>query len=463
MCKTLKFVIMDSLSTGHITWREDEGWNKPMVTTKENKRYKEIDTWLANVGLLCRIYGGEYMFVDTANYWCNLASTEAMGNLNTIVDIYNATVNIDKSVKQFHKYIVKRCNINVGKPIPTSVCFGTKRLEVQLKDDDETIEFLDCRSLLDNISNRANSAVSRVCIMPIDTTFIPEEYRFPGKGEILNILMKLFPDLRSLLTVLWHIGNCLVDPVSRPKCLMICGPGGSGKSTLLQQIYSCLVGCCGVLPDGSLVGKSKSMPSEIAEVISSCRMALCYDVDLEKEPLNMSIFKNISGSDYIRVGYHSVKTNCSLTLATNGVVDIEKQPDYLEDAIMRRTASILMNVNALSIPASVIPEDVESRSDFSCTAIYVRMTYEHMPISPKDLLLSMCQSKIDDAMKFIKETTDMIDVFDGLEVINILSKILNKSPISITFKAKLITPLAVMQCGKYTILRGLTVRKHQYN
>lgn len=449
---------METKSKGHIEWRKDVVWDKPMVQTKDRERHKEIDTWLSNSGLLCRIYNGEYMFVDTSNYWCNLASIEAMGRINELVGILNATVNIDKSIRQFHKYIIKRCNVNVGKSIPTSVCIGTERLEIEVDEDGETIRFMESRPLI-QIEKTANPIVAGVCIMPIDTDTIPKFYEFPGRGEILTAMMKLFPDLRGMLTILWHVGNCLVDPVSRPKCLMLCGPGGSGKSFVLQQIFACLTGCCGVIPDGSLVGTSKSMPSEIAEVIASCRMALCYDVDLDKDPLNMSIFKNISGSDYIRVGYNSVKTNCSLTLATNGVVNIDKQSSYLEDAIMRRTASVFMNVNALTIPPGIIPEDSESRLDFSCAAVYIRMTYEHMPISPYDLLLSMCQSKIDTAMIYIEETSSEIDVFDGLEVINILAAILNISSKFVIFKAKLVTQLSVMQCGKYTILRGLTPRR----
>lgn len=450
---------MENSSTGHIQWRKDVKWKENLVKNEADRdRHNQIDTWLVNDGLLCRIYGGEYMYVDTANCWCNLASIEAIGRLNIIVGITNATVNIDKSIRQFQKYMVKRCNVNVGKPIPTSVCIGTERLEIEVDENNSTIAFNECRPLVD-VARRIDKVVKTACIMPIDTDIIPNIYRFPGESTILVALMKLFPDLRSLTTVLWHVGNCLVDPVSRPKCLMICGPGGSGKSTLLQQMFACLTGCCGILPDGSLVGGSRSMPSEITEVIASCRMAVCYDVDLERDPLNMSIFKNISGSDYVRVGSNSIKTNCSLTLATNGVVDIDKQPDYLEDSIMRRTASVLMNVNALSIPSSIIPEDSLSRMDFSCAAIYIRMTYEHMPISPNDLLLSMCQSKIDDAVKYIKEATSDVSVFDGIEVINILSAILKKTPQSIIFKAKLITPLAVIKCGSHVILRGLTVRR----
>jgi hypothetical protein len=165
------------------------------------------------------------------------------------------------------------------------------------------LKLSDCRALVKVVSKDVHPCVMGVCIMPIDTNVIPSIYRFPGEGRILIALMKLFPDPRAFVTILWHIGNCLVDPVSRPKCVMLCGPGGSGKSTVLQQVHSCLGGCCGIIPDGSLVGTSKSMSTDFAEVIASCRMALCYDVDLEAHPLNMSIFKDISGSDYVRVGF----------------------------------------------------------------------------------------------------------------------------------------------------------------
>lgn len=449
---------MTSTDGGVFQWKADAEWDKPMVETKERERYDEIDKWLFYPGLLCRIYGGEYMFVDTANYWCNLASTEAVGRLNTMVGILNATVNIDKSAKQFHKYIVKRCNVNVGKPIPTSVCFGTRRLEIVLDEMTNEILFSNCRVLLNVISKNANPAVSTACIMPIDTDTIPTRYAFPGRGEILISLMKLFPDLRSLYTILWHIGNSLVDPVSRPRCLMLSGPGGSGKSRVLQHVFSCLTGCCGILPDGSLVQEKKSMPDEVAEVVASCRMAVCYDVDLESRLLDMSTFKNISGSDYIRVGYNSVKSNCSLMLATNGVVNIDKQPEYLQDAIIRRTSTVLMNVNALDISPSSMPEDSESRVDFACAAIQVRLQYDSMPISPLDFLLSICQSKIDIALQHIYETRDPISLFDGLLVLNTLSKILNVSRDSITFKAKLISPLTLLYCNDRAILRGLKTK-----
>lgn len=447
----------NSNENGFISWRPDENWLKTLVRSKSKLRNDEIERWLNKLLLLCRINGGEYMFVDTANYWCNLASDEALGRLNVIVDIINATVNLSASTRQFYKPIVKRCNANIGKPLPTSVCIGTERLEIEIGNDPNTIVFQTCRQLINTVPS-SDEIVGTVCIMPVDIDIIPEIYTFPGQGNILHILMRLFPDLRTYTTILWCIGNCLVDPVYRPKCLMLCGPGGSGKSTLLQQVYSCLLGCCGVLRDGSLVGAEKSMSDEISLVVASYRMALCYDMGMDKHPLNMPIYKNISGSDYVRVGHASIKTNCSLMLATNGLVDIDAQPGYLEDSILRRTVSVLMNVNAIDIPNDSIPEDLGSRLDFCCAAIYIRLQYEHMPISPLDLLLTLCQSKIDEVLEHVEESTLEPNLIEAVQAVDIISVILEMSSRELLFKARLVSPMCVVTYNNYSFLRGLKSR-----
>lgn len=443
---------------GMIRSRVDDKWLKKLVRGKDTIKHDQIQKWLSELGLLCRINGGDYMYVDTANYWYHLASSEAMARLNVIVETHNVSVNIADSVKQFYKGIVKRCNTNIGKMIPTSVCIGIERLEVQFDESNHTITFTPCRALV-KIDPKSDPIVGAACIMPIDTILIPDIYRFPGKGDIIAELAKLFPDIRRYTTVLWIIGNCLIDPPTKPKCLMLSGPGGSGKSTMLQQVNNCLLGCSGILPDGCLTSDAKSMPPEVSSVVAGCRIGLCYDVDFDRDPLNMSIYKNISGSDYVRVGHASVKSNCSLMLATNGVVNIEAQREYLNDSIMRRTVSVLMNTSAMKIKDSIIPEDLESRLDFACACIYIRMQYDEMPIVPYDVLLTICQSKIDEVMSYVEETIDPPSILNALAVVDIISGILRISNDDLIFKASIISPMSVVKIGNYEVLKNLTIRK----
>ena len=44
--------------------------------------------------------------------------------------INNATVNFDKSLSAYISHMLKRCDSNVGGVIPTSVCIGSTRFEV---------------------------------------------------------------------------------------------------------------------------------------------------------------------------------------------------------------------------------------------------------------------------------------------------------------------------------------------
>lgn len=61
----------------------------------------------------------------------------------------------------------------------------------------------------------------------------------------------------------------MIDPVVRPKSLLLCGLGGAGKSKVLKMIEDALSGCCGMLcgmlAEGSLTRRSnKSMTADIA-------------------------------------------------------------------------------------------------------------------------------------------------------------------------------------------------------
>lgn len=448
----------DATGKGSLRVRRDALWDKPLVQLGNRGRFNIIDKQFYKPGLMCRINGGEYMFIDTANYWCNLASPELITRVNAVMDITNATVNFEKAIQSYIKYLIKRCNAKVGKSIPTSVCIGVERLEVQFDIDTGVIEFLPSRVLVEGISTDVNAVVSTACIMPIDLTYIPVQYEFPGEGTVLQYLIKLFPSEQDFLMVLWVIGNSILDPVTRPKSMMLLGPGGSGKSTLLKLINAALTGCCKVLPDGSLTTKSNSMSEKVINAVVSARMAICYDVNLEEDSLNMNIFKNISGSDDIRVGDVTCKSSCSLMLATNGRIDVDKQPLYHEDAIMRRVVCITMRVAALSIPEQVPPDEQDIKIDLICASLYCRLRYEYLPVTPISTLVTLCGSKLDQALVHLRGTRNHVSSIDGGQVLQMLSKVLKLSHDQIVFKAKLISPYAVTTAGGIDILRGVTTQ-----
>jgi hypothetical protein len=444
-----------TMEDGSFNWEFDTAWTKPMVETSDSIRHKALNGELYNQGLMCRSQGGDYVFIDTSNSWCNLASHEAMSRIVDLAEMKNVSVSQDKAMRSLNKWITKRCSSRVCNPLPVSVCIGTRRYEMDIDADSRTIRFIPCRPLLTDIAPSAHPAVSQVCVMPVEFDVLPVSYTFPGHGAIMNYLMKLFRDDRDAVTYLWHVGNCLMDPVSRPRTVMLVGPGGTGKSTLMSQLMSSLVGCCSIIPNGALTSTKDEMSTEVSDAISSSRMTICVDVDLEKYRLNMSVFKNISGSDYIRIGYNFIKTNCSLTIGTNDLVNIDTEPSYLSDAILRRVVSIHMNVDALTVPPAVPPESSDARLDFVCACIYIRSRYDSMPVRPLTLLLTLCNSKMNEAVEYIEETDEPVTLFQANEVLLILSSILNLPAESIPVKARLVSPYCVCNISGNAFLRGL--------
>lgn len=435
---------------GEIIWREDEGWDKPMVEMKNRERYDDLDKALYKPGLLCNLDGAQLIFVDVSNSWDNLISESAVVRIEAIIDIKNATVNFSDAFLPYLGHITKRCNHNVAQTPPVSVCIGTSRYELEFDPELKTIGFMLCRPLIPAARSGTKPKVLSVCYQPANHTRVPDAYTFPGLGEILNYLMPLFPDKRDLFTYLWNMGNCMLDPVMRPKTLLLCGPGGSGKSKALKMLEVSISGCCGVLPDGSLTG-SKDMSDIVAQTVISSRMAICYDVNLETAPLNMSVFKNISGSDTIRLGRVSCKTSCSLTLATNGLVNTLAQPGYFEDSIMRRLMAIEMNVNAMDAPFATDPNEIVPKLDFLCAGLYARLTFDSPPLSPMCVVLTLTMRNYPRAKLLIREETSRPpSTVECVEVLALLSHIMGVLPSEVSRKAKLISPTTVFESeGQY--------------
>lgn len=444
-----------------LEWAKDDSWKTPFVDYGGSERFKAIETQLGHKGLLALAEGERYMFIDVLNYWCNLAARVSMIRLCGLMEIKNVTVNYPEATVGFNDFITNWCDSNEATQIPVSVCIGTSRLEVTIIPEKKTLVFTDSRTVIERKPHfgKIPDAVYRMCIMPVRSTIYPVRYVYPGKCTLLGYLAQVLPDTRDLVTILWHVGNSVVDPVSNPKSLMLYGPGGSGKSTVLRVINNSLGSCCGLLPSGCLTSKSEVMPITVSSVIASNRMAVCYDVALDEQPLNMTIFKNISGSDYVRVGDHSVKTNCSLAIATNGHPDIKKQPEYNSDAIMRRIVGLHMEVSALDIPNTGEPMRQDDKIDFVCASIYTRMMYEYIPVSPTVVLSTLTSSRYIEARSMIEETTGSVHVDDSVEVLCIIGCLIKVPPERVAYKARLISRSAVCEFGGRLLIRGLCPKR----
>jgi hypothetical protein len=108
-----------------------------------------------------------------------------------------------------------------------------------------------------------------------------------------------------------------------PKSLLRLGAGGT-----VRILTGCLAGCHCIVPDGLLNSSTKSIPPPLVQKLVGSRIAMCYDLELGKDKLNLGLFKNIVAADFFDVSGVSCSTSVSLFAASNGEVDVVAQPEY---------------------------------------------------------------------------------------------------------------------------------------
>ena len=55
------------------------------------------------------------------------------------------------------------------------------------------------------------------------------------------------------------------------------------------------------IPDNILTRSHTNVEERIAEIVVKSRLVTCYELDFKKKEVNMSMFKNITGSDYVGI------------------------------------------------------------------------------------------------------------------------------------------------------------------
>lgn len=452
--RTLLFSTMAS-----ITYRSDNRWNKPAITLPGSEKWDLIDRHYVRKGLLAELAGQQMMFLDTANYWIPLVSKTAALRVSQVIGNENASVNYGGSFEPYYGKMSKACSSNSFTYTPVSTCVGTERLSIELDKATRTLKFDVAAPYPISHAGSIPPFIHGLCFQPTDHITVPELYVFPGLGTILDFVRPLFPDVRSMITYMWAIGNAARDPIARPRCVMLCGPGGSGKSTMLRMATSAMQGVTNLIPDNILTRDHPSLGEKVAQTVIKSRLVTCYELDLNKYEINMSMFKNITGSDYVKVGEFMSKAVCSFAIATNGIPDISRQPELTEDSISRRLVCVKMNVDTAEAPYQPDPARDLDKVDFHCACLYIRMCYQDLPISPDNLLLSLCLSKYHEALKYIDvDCGNSVSVLDGKAVISTIAAVLDTAEYRVIERCRLISMSSLTNTPLGEIIKGMKCR-----
>lgn len=444
---------------GSIECYVDRNWLTPLISLPGSNRWDDIDTHLIKRGLIAELSGQSMMYLDVANHWIPLGSREAAVRVSQLVGNDNVSVNYITAYLPYYSRLKKACALNSFKHVPLSTCIGTRRLAIEYNANDRSLAFHECAPY-DVQSDRPDTPdiVYDLCYKPTAHVSIPMTFRYPGMGTVMNFLRPLFPNCQDLVTYMWIIGNCARDPVARPRCMLLCGPGGSGKSTALRMASGAMQGACEDIPNGLLSSRSPSSEQAVGQAVLSSRLVTCSELDLDNGTVNMSLMKNITGADYVKVGEFSARAICSMAVATNGVPDVDRQPEFTSDALTRRIVCIKMDVDTAKVAYEADPTTDIDKVDFHCCCLYMRMKYNDLPISTDSLLLTICMSRYFVARRYVRDCTNEVqDTEASSKVIPILAGIMGCDQQRIIDRCNLVSCTVVMHTSYGYVIKGMTV------
>lgn len=441
---------------GDLVYYYDVDWNKPAILLPGAEKWQLIDKYYVDKGLVADLSGQQMMFLDVANHWISLVSHTAALRVSQVIGNDNVSVSYGASYAPYYSKMAKACNSNSVSFVPASICVGTKRLGIEYNRKTRTLNLEPVDPLPLKRSAGVPPFVYSLCYLPTDHIDIPMSYEFPGIGSVLNFLYPLFPDKRRMITYMWLLGNAIVDPISRPRCMMLVGPGGAGKSTALRMAMAALSGASNLIADNILVRNYESLNDKVAQVVIKSRLVTCFELDLVNNDINMSVFKNITGNDFVRSGEFMSRAACSFAIATNGLHNVVREPEFMSDALSRRMVCIKMDVDTSNADFELDPSISRDKMDFLCACAYTRMKYSHLPITPEDLIITLAGTLYPKVMRYIREERSRpVEIVEGRAVISIIAGILSTSARSVVDRCKLISLLCIDYTPLGYVIKGL--------
>lgn len=124
-----------------------------------------------------------------------------------------------------------------------------------------------------------------------------------------------FASLRDYLAYLWLVGNCVVEPCSAPRVLVLLGLGDTGKSRVLEGPHSWLgIDCATILSkDSMLERKPMALDPDDSVEAKACSHRYAYHGDVtftEDNPLDFGMIKALTREDPVDMFGIPAKPRC---------------------------------------------------------------------------------------------------------------------------------------------------------
>lgn len=224
----------------------------------------------------------------------------------------------------------------------------------------------------------------------------------PAEATLSNVFS---PEQMEIIR--WVIGNGLVDPVAKPRVLYLYGSGGEGKTTTINTLISNLRGTVHTMSQDYIGGSKLIPPPEIKACMVS-RFVTYGDVVIEKNKINKSNWKLLTGNDSVKVDSGSGQLSCTTLLASNHLW--YGSGSYQKSWFMHRTIPLVMRVPARGCPP---PATSFNSADITCfvnNCVFTRIKYrEDPPIGVDTTLICIFGYRVGVATRGIELDPDASD------------------------------------------------------
>ncbi|KAJ3409522.1 hypothetical protein HDV05_004413 [Chytridiales sp. JEL 0842] len=305
--------------------------------------------------------------------------------LSTLLDMDNVSVNYAIATRTYAEFAARIApEIFVPRQ---SVCFNTWRMTVELDKDGRGLKFepytgIIAPLLVKSKSNNRNGSEERAstfCFAPLTCKYIPRNVRLDN-----GVTARAFAQMRSWFTnvmedsdfdsLLWVIGNGLIDPVDKPRIVYFYGQGGEGTIKPLQNDY---------------VSNNKQLSGSDLVAVAEVRFVTGGDVELQQYGrVNGKFWKLVTGGDTVDSVVGPVTSAATVLITSNKLWSC--YPDINEKWFTRRTMLMIMKT---TLPPGATPppggfNEFEKQA-FIAHAVHMRLTRKHPPVTAKAAIATM--------------------------------------------------------------------------
>lgn len=366
---------------------------------------EELAQDLATSGRLARVYENVTVYLSEACGWCLLDSALSMAILCQMASI-SAPVNYETATVPL-RTLIKELELP-DYIMGTTVCFK-KRYDVI-----ETEEAFLLQEVNMVLTPNATSRIDRsLCMAGIKVShycsnMLKSSLAYYKNNKLSIWLQRTFGD--SLVTLMWLIGNCIVEPASNNYLTILVGESMSGKSTAINVIADIFEERASVLPSSVIVSSEQITSTQIIYCAGS-RVILSQDLEFHPyHGINVANMKIITGGDpiagssgqLIRMSKTLIATaNYLPTMSSNSAWC---RPEHSRRFLAIRTRNRLSDsVSRENLPLPFI--DKEERSKFVSHCILRRLCRSHIPLSMSNLFLVL----------FLGNGTHLMSLFETTE------------------------------------------------